>query len=71
VFEQELSTRGDHRFWPLMNGLDDLGVVDAAQVSGGDREVGVPELALDHDQRGGWTTKAVTRDLSKNRAYRR
>lgn len=42
---------GDHRFGSLMDGLDDLGVVDSAEVSRCDREVGVSELALDHDQR--------------------
>jgi hypothetical protein len=34
-----------------MDRLDDLGVVDPAQVSGCDREVSMPELPLDHDQR--------------------
>jgi len=48
---EEFSTGGDHRLGPLMHGLDDLGVVDAAQVSRGDREVCVPELSLDHDER--------------------
>jgi hypothetical protein len=28
--------------------LDDLGVVDSSQIRGGDSEVGVSELALDH-----------------------
>jgi hypothetical protein len=31
--------------------VDDLGVVDPAQVDRGDGEVGVPELALDDEQR--------------------
>jgi hypothetical protein len=31
----------------LMHGLADLGVVDPAQVSRGDRKAGVTELALD------------------------
>jgi hypothetical protein len=31
--------------------VDDLGGVDALQVHGGDAEVGVAELALDHDKR--------------------
>ena len=48
---QELATGWDRRFGPLMHGLDDLGVVDATQVSRGDREVRVPELALDDDER--------------------
>jgi hypothetical protein len=34
-----------------MDRLDDLGAVDPAQVSGCDREVGIPELSLDNDQR--------------------
>jgi hypothetical protein len=32
-----------------VDGIDGLGVVDAAQVRGGDPEVGMPELAL-YDQ---------------------
>jgi hypothetical protein len=39
----------DHRGWPLVNCGNDLGVVDPAQVRGGDPEVGMPELAL-YDQ---------------------
>ena len=50
AFSKELPTGGDHRFGSLVDGLDDLGVVDSAKVSGGDREVGVTELPLDHDQ---------------------
>jgi hypothetical protein len=34
-----------------VDGVDDLGVVDASQVYGGDPEIGMPELALDDDQR--------------------
>ena len=34
-----------------MDGLDDFGVVDSAQASRCDREIGLPELSLDHDQR--------------------
>jgi hypothetical protein len=34
-----------------MDGLDDLGVVDALQVDRRDAEVAVAKLALDHDQR--------------------
>ena len=34
-----------------VDGVDDLGVVDALQVHRGDPEVGVPELALDDIQR--------------------
>jgi hypothetical protein len=33
-----------------VDGVDDLGVVDALQVYGGDAEVAVAELALDHDE---------------------
>lgn len=32
-----------------MDGVNDLGVVDPPELRGGDSEVGVPELALDHD----------------------
>jgi hypothetical protein len=41
----------DHRRWTLVNGMNDLGVVNPAQVHRGDREVGVAQLALDHEQR--------------------
>jgi hypothetical protein len=34
-----------------VNGVHDLGVIDPAQVDRGDREVGVPELTLDDEQR--------------------
>ena len=34
-----------------MNGVDDLGAVDALEVDRGDAEVGVSELALNDDQR--------------------
>ena len=40
---------GNHRYWPLTDRVDDLGVVDPAQVRGGDPEIGMPELAL-YDQ---------------------
>jgi hypothetical protein len=46
-----LPAGGDHRFRALIDGLDDLGVVDSAEVSGCDREIDMAELALDHDQR--------------------
>jgi hypothetical protein len=46
-----LPTGGDHWFGSLVDGLDDFGVVDSAEVSGCDGEVGVAELALDHDRR--------------------
>jgi hypothetical protein len=48
---EELPTGGDHRFGPLTHGLDNLGVVDPAEVARGDRKVRMPELALDHEQR--------------------
>src|SRR5258708_17048062 len=35
--------------------MDDLGAVDTAQVRGGDAEVGVPELALDDQERDSLT----------------
>jgi hypothetical protein len=34
-----------------MHGVDDLGVVDPAQVHGRDPEIGVPQLTLDDQQR--------------------
>jgi hypothetical protein len=34
-----------------VDGVDDLGAVDALQIDRGDAEVGVPELALDDEQR--------------------
>ena len=55
AFGRELPTRGDHRFGSLVDGLDDFGVVDSAEVSRRDGEVGVAELALDHDQRDPFT----------------
>jgi hypothetical protein len=33
-----------------VNGVDDLGVVDAPQVCGRNPEIGMAELALDHEQ---------------------
>src|SRR5918995_2160059 len=41
----------DHRRAAGVDGVDDLGVVDALQIDRGDPEIGVPELALDDDQR--------------------
>ena len=38
---------GDRGCWSFVDGVDDLGVVDAAQVDGGDREIGT-KLALDY-----------------------
>jgi hypothetical protein len=43
-------TGADHRLGALVDGLDDLGVIDSAEVSGCDCEVGVTELTLDNDQ---------------------
>jgi hypothetical protein len=34
-----------------VDGVDDLGVVNPAQVRGGDPEIGMPELALYDQQR--------------------
>src|SRR5215216_7677046 len=48
---RERAVYGDHRRAPGVDGVDDLGVVDALEVDRGDPEVGVPELALDDDQR--------------------
>src|SRR5438045_2826256 len=42
---------GNHRRGPVVDGSDDLGVIDPAQITGRYCQVGVPELALDHDQR--------------------
>ncbi len=42
---------GDHRCRSFMDGGDDLGVVDPPQVTGGDGQVGMPKLSLDHEQR--------------------
>src|SRR5215216_7831485 len=47
----ERAVHGDHRRAAGVHGVDDLGVVDALQIDRGDPEVGVPELALDDDQR--------------------
>jgi hypothetical protein len=45
-----------------VDGLDDLGVVDSAEASGCDGEIGVTELTLDHDQRD-----PLTRHLNRMR----
>ena len=34
----------DHRRGTFVDGMDDFGAVDAAQIYGGNREIGVPEL---------------------------
>jgi hypothetical protein len=39
-----------HRWGSGVDGVDDLGVVDALEINAGDSEVGVSELALDHVQ---------------------
>src|SRR5215211_179531 len=49
--EPETGGRGDHGCSPVMDRVDDLGVVDALQVGRGDAEIAVAELALDHVQR--------------------
>ncbi len=41
----------DHWYGLFVNGVHDLGVVDPAQIRRGDRKVGVPQLALDDDDR--------------------
>ncbi len=41
----------DHRGVAGVDGVDDLGVVDALEVDRRDAEVAVTKLALDHDQR--------------------
>jgi hypothetical protein len=46
------SGRGrDHRRASGVDGVDDLSVVDALEIDRGDPEMGMPELALDHDER--------------------
>src|SRR4051794_39317018 len=49
--ETERGTDWDHRRVACVDGLDDLGVVDALEVDGGDAKVAVAELALDDDER--------------------
>jgi len=41
---------GDHRRWGFVDGVDDLGVVDAAEIHRGNGKVRVPELTLNHEQ---------------------
>src|SRR5215218_11291946 len=48
---RERAVYGDHRRAAGVDGVDDLGVVDALEIDRGDPEVGVAELALDDDQR--------------------
>jgi hypothetical protein len=52
--------RRDHRRGALVDGVHDLGVVDAAPVHRRDPEVGMPELPLDDHQRD-----ALTRHLDR------
>jgi hypothetical protein len=40
--ESESAMGRDHRRWTLMDGVDDLGVVDPAQIHGGNPEIGMP-----------------------------
>jgi hypothetical protein len=42
---------GDNGRWTPLDGVDDLGAVDALEVDAGDPEVGMPELPLDDDER--------------------
>jgi hypothetical protein len=42
---------GDHGRAASVDGVDDLGAVNALQVDRGDAEVGMSELALDDEQR--------------------
>jgi hypothetical protein len=42
---------GDHGCRASVDGVDDLGVVDPAEVCRGDPEVGASELTLDDEQR--------------------
>lgn len=41
----------DHRRWAFVDGMDDLSVIDSAQVHRRDRKVSVTERALDDQQR--------------------
>src|SRR3954469_22434194 len=51
---------GNHRRSPGMHGLDDLGVIDALEIHGGDAEVAVAELALNDHERD-----ALVRELDR------
>jgi hypothetical protein len=42
----------DHRCWSSVDGVDDFGVIDPAQIGGGDPTVGMTQLPLDEDQLG-------------------
>jgi hypothetical protein len=41
----------DHRRRSFVNGLEDLGVINPAEICRGDREIGVTELTLDDQER--------------------
>jgi hypothetical protein len=45
------SAGGDDRCRSVVDGVDDLGVVDSLEIDRGDAEVGVSELTLDYDDR--------------------
>ena len=47
---RERAVYGDHRRAAGVDGVDDLGVIDALEIDRGDAEVGVAELALDDDK---------------------
>src|SRR5918993_675847 len=47
----ERAVYGDHRRAAGVDGVDDLGVVDALEIDRRDAEVAVAELALDDDER--------------------
>src|SRR3954463_12800013 len=49
--ETERGAHRDHRCAAGVDGVDDLGVVDAVEVDRGDAEVAVAQLALDDDER--------------------
>src|SRR4051795_11881920 len=76
---RERAIDGDHRGAAGVDGVDDLGVVDALEVDRGDAEVGVAELALDDDQRnafarhldGAGVAQLVRREAPPDAAERR
>lgn len=49
--EAKRGVDGDHGGASGVDGVDDLGAVDALQVDRDDAEAGVPKLTLDHDER--------------------
>ena len=58
----------NHRCASRVDGFDDLGVVDALEVDGGDAEVAVAELALDDDQRDAFAGDLDACSISQRRA---